>query len=207
MLPPLGNGIPTWEGPQMLIPWVNRTITFAGKTIPLKHILCAILIFHFMSMTINVDGFWMLEGICHNFLQGKNKVGNQKRVLAAWKNIACNKAKGGLGIEPFAKQSKMCHMCWLTKILLELDISQVLLTHANIHQCLASGPGYMTKHNWMAVEGLLLENELYVTTLPFLRELICGFQLASKSQVLCEDNSMLPTHLSIEQLLLLFKAK
>lgn len=50
-----------------LFHWVNKSLSFAGKTILLCHVIRAIPIFHFMSMTINVKDFRMLEQICRNF--------------------------------------------------------------------------------------------------------------------------------------------
>lgn len=48
--------------------WANQSLSFAGRTILLRHVICAMPIYHFMTMTLNWDGFDKLECISRNFL-------------------------------------------------------------------------------------------------------------------------------------------
>lgn len=157
---------------------------FARKLILLWHVLQAIPIYHFMSMKLHVNGYWMLEGVCRNFLWEKNEVENHKRTLVAWKHTARNRAEGGLGIEPFREKSCALCMHWCSKLLREPDISWIQLAKTIIKRCLGAGPGCKTKRNWIAIEGILLDDNLYILASPFLRDLIHGFQSASNSHVL-----------------------
>lgn len=47
--------------------WANCTLSFAGQTILLRHIIKAMPIYHLMSMSVNQSGFEDLEGISRNF--------------------------------------------------------------------------------------------------------------------------------------------
>lgn len=102
--------------------WANRSLSFVGKTVLLRHVLWAIPIYHFMSMALNTTGYCMLEGVCKDFLWGKNEVGKQKKSLIAWKNIACGRAEGGLGLEPFQEKGRALKMRWFSRLFLEPDI-------------------------------------------------------------------------------------
>lgn len=37
--------------------WVNHTLSFVGKTVLLNHVLCATLVYQFMSMGLNLNGY------------------------------------------------------------------------------------------------------------------------------------------------------
>lgn len=96
-------------------------------------------------MSLNANGYKLLEGICRNFLWGKNKVGEQKWSLIAWKNMARRRAEGGLGIEPFAEQSLALKLWWCTRFLEEQEVMWVQFAEISIKRCLVAGPGCHTK--------------------------------------------------------------
>lgn len=143
--------------------WVNKSLSFAGRTVLLKHVLCAILVYQFMSMGLSMHGYMSLEGICKQFLCGKNERGQHKRALISWNKTARSKPEGGLGIEPFHDKSRTLKMRWISKLLLELEVIWVQFARCSIQRSLAGWPGCKTKRHWSTADGLLLDDGLHIS--------------------------------------------
>lgn len=85
--------------------WANRSLSFAGRTILLRHVIRAMPIYHLMAMSLNAQGFEDLECISRDFLWGKNEDGEFSKALVAWDDLAHMKAEGGIDFKDFGKLS------------------------------------------------------------------------------------------------------
>lgn len=52
--------------------YANRLLTMEGRLTLMKHVLYAIPVFHLMTLKLLKDGFGRLEGLCREFMWGKN---------------------------------------------------------------------------------------------------------------------------------------
>lgn len=43
--------------------WANRCLSFAGRAVLLKHVLHAMHVYHFLSMSLDPKGYKKLEGV------------------------------------------------------------------------------------------------------------------------------------------------
>lgn len=78
--------------------WANRMLTMHGHLTLMKHVLRAIPVFHLMTLKLLKDGFESLEGLCREFLWGKNDQGQTRQPLVAWETITHCNIDGGLAI-------------------------------------------------------------------------------------------------------------
>jgi hypothetical protein len=118
----------------------NKLLTFAGRTILVKHILQAIPIYHkmFLSSTTKVDQ--QLTLLCQEFLWGRNQQGGKRIPLVAWKTMARPKAMGGLGFKEFRTHSDSLLSNWVLKALDTPDCEWARLFGVNLR--LAKWPNY-----------------------------------------------------------------
>lgn len=95
----------------------------------------------------------------------------------------------------------------VSKLLLKPQVMWIQLAQINIQRSLATSLGCKSRRLWSTIEGILLMDDLHITLSPFLCDLIHGFHEASHYLLFVEEEATLPPDLSIEQLLLLFKAE
>lgn len=58
--------------------WTNRCLSFASRAVLLKHVLCAMPMYYFLSMSLDPKGY-KLEGVCRSFLWGRSTGGRASR--------------------------------------------------------------------------------------------------------------------------------
>lgn len=63
--------------------WVNKSLSFVGQMILLRHIIRAMSVYHFMSISLSTKGYKMLEEISGNFMWGKSTRDRPKKALVA----------------------------------------------------------------------------------------------------------------------------
>lgn len=63
----------------------NKMLSFVDRFVVLCHVNRAMSDYHLISMFLNSQGFEELKGISQDFLQVKNKEGENRNVLVAWK--------------------------------------------------------------------------------------------------------------------------
>lgn len=119
--------------------WANRSLSFAGRSILLRHAIRVMPIYHLLSMTLNTQGFVDLECIARDFWWGKNKDGEIKKPLVAWRDTTLCKAEGGIDFNSLYNTSLVLKMHWLNMILLEDSAIWVLLACACISKSLDKG--------------------------------------------------------------------
>lgn len=124
--------------------WANCGLSFVGRVVLLRHVIRAMPIYHFMSMSIDPKIYKRLEVICRTFLWGANPRGNSKKALVAWNKIAIEKAKGGLGFVPFQKLSLSLKIPWFGKLLAYENLIWVKLAKEGILMSLDRGMGCRT---------------------------------------------------------------
>lgn len=163
------------------------------------------LVYHLMSMTLNSQCFDDLEGISRDFLWGKNKDGETRKALVAWNDIALNKV-GGVGFEELHVVSRMLKMHWLTRILLDATTKWACLARLSVARSLNSGFRCRMRRIWTPMEAILLDSKFHVVGSPLIQEILSGFNKARDAINFRHMSSVLPTHLSSKQLLLLFQS-
>lgn len=82
-------------------------LSMQGRIVLVRHILCAILIYHLMVMMLNKEGFDVLEQIYREFIWCRGKQGHPKIALVVWDVIAQQLLDGGLGILQFQKHTQL----------------------------------------------------------------------------------------------------
>lgn len=122
--------------------------------------------------------------------------------LVAWNDSAYCKFEGGLDLEDFNSLNLTLKLCWCGHLLTDDVSAWVLLTKESIARCLHVGYRRKTRRTWSTTKMLLLDDKLSVAKSPFIRDLTRGFNKACKSLVFTPMGVPLPTHLTIEQLLL-----
>lgn len=130
---------------------------------------------------------------------GKNELGEHKKALVACKDIAIDKAHGGVGFDNLSSTSLVLKMWWLGQLLTEFDTMWVFLAKEGIARSLNSGFRRRTKCFWIEVEAILLDKNLHIMGSPFFRDLIRGFNLARSKLYFIASADVLPRSLTIEQ--------
>lgn len=183
--------------------WVNCCLFFSGRSVLLQHVIWAMSVYHFMSMSLNLKCYKRLEAVSKMFLWGRSTEGMDKKALVAWRKTALRVAKGGLGFKPFQQQILALKMRWCGQIMKDAKALWVKLANESIERSLDLGPGCRTRRKWTVVEGLLLDNSM-VTGSPLLCDLARG--LSRGCNILCFEleGANLLVHLTVEQMLLLF---
>lgn len=156
-----------------------------------------------MSMYLNSKGFKRLEVVCRTFLWGKSPGGHYKKALVAWRNTVVSNAEGGLGFEEFHQLSLVFKMRLCGKLMNEEEVLWVKLSQESIARSLDGGAGCKTRRRWMAAEGLLLDN-ITIHGFPLLRDLARELYVGRNALVFDNEGVVLPIHLTIEQLLIIF---
>lgn len=110
----------------------------------LRHVIIAMPVYHFMSMSLNSKSYKMLEGVSRNFLWGKRDGGHFKKALIVWDKMAVSRAEGGLGFETFQDQSLVLKMRWCGKLLMEYDLLWVKLAIEGIKRTMDNRVGCRT---------------------------------------------------------------
>lgn len=88
----------------------------------------------------------------------------------------------------------------------DLDL-WVLLTQASVARSLNMGFGCRSRCHWTKAEDILLDDHLHITGSSLLRDLIRGFNKARTVLRFNNNGAVLPQHIIVEQLLLLFRRK
>lgn len=164
-------------------------------------------IYHLMFMSLCPQGFDELDRIARDFLWGTNKLGEFCKPVVAWKDIAHRKATGGIKIDDLHNSNLVLKMCWAGRILQDDPAAWVRLAYDSIDCSLNSGFRHRTRRLWSVPEAILLDERLHVSGSPLLCDILRGFNLAKKSLNFEKQDFVLPLHLTVEQLLLLFKSK
>ncbi|KAL3689642.1 hypothetical protein R1sor_015951 [Riccia sorocarpa] len=71
--------------------WSNRLLSWPAKTILLKHVLAAAILYQMLFVGLCADGLEELERLCRNFLWGWNDEGNPKKAMIAWERVLTRK--------------------------------------------------------------------------------------------------------------------
>lgn len=82
----------------------------------------------------------------------------------------------------------------------------IKLANESIKRSLDLGVGCRTRRHWTAPEGLLLENRSIASS-PHLRDLAKGLYEGRNSLCFEGEGAILPLHLTVEQLLILFSSE
>ncbi|KAL3685957.1 hypothetical protein R1sor_003979 [Riccia sorocarpa] len=122
---PIGDGISDQQIGEFILGkiqkrlfhWSTKLLTWAGRTIIMKHILGMIPTYQFMTLSLTRSGFSELEKSIRVFLWGLNSEGNPKKSLVSWERIQRPKLEEGLGLGNFELQSNTMKMKLLTKIM------------------------------------------------------------------------------------------
>lgn len=80
--------------------WLSH-LSFVERIVLRRHVIRAMQVYHFMSMSLNPKSYKMLEEVSRNFLWGKGPGEQKKKSLVAWDKIAQSRAEGGLGFDMF----------------------------------------------------------------------------------------------------------
>lgn len=151
-----------------------------------------------MTISLYPQGFEDLEKISHDFLWGKNELGEFRKPLVAWKFTALNQAEGGVGFEDFQSTTLALKMRLCSRLLTEEDTTWVLLARANIARSLDSGFQRRTRRYWMEMEAFLLDENFAISGSLLLHDLLHGFNKVRKHLIFVTDDATLPGSLSIE---------
>lgn len=135
----------------------------------------------------------------------KSVGGKKKKALVSWDKTIVSKAKGGLGFKAFQKQSLILKMHWCRKLMEEEDLLWIQLEKEFIKRSLDTGPRCQTWRTW-TTQGLLLDNGCLVGS-PLLRDLAKGLYEGQNSLCFECKGEILPPHLIVEQLLILFNSE
>lgn len=181
--------------------WANRTLSFAGCSILLCHVIRAMPMYHLMAMSLNADGFHVLECILRDFLWGKNELGEDRNALVAWEDTVQSKAKGGVGLDDLASLSLNLKMRLCGWLLFEDQAIWIQLSNA---RSLNTGFRRKTCRFWSGAKALLLDEKIHIVGSPLLRDIFRGFNKARSRLSFEPVGTVLPSHLNLEQLMLLF---
>lgn len=161
-------------------------------------------VYHLMALSLNADGFHELEGISRDFLWGQNDFGEYNKALVAWEDIVLNKAEGGVGLESLAYLNLNLKMRLCGRLLSDDKATWISLANAGISHSLSTSFTRKTRRFWTGAEALLLDENIHIVGSPLLCDLFCGFNKARSKLLFVLEDIVLPDHLTMEQLLLLF---
>lgn len=136
--------------------WANWSLSFAGRSVLLRHVICAMPIYHLMTISLNTQGFKELEGISRDLLWGMNELGDLKKPLVAWADTTLYKVEGGVGIENLHSTSLTFKMRWCTRLCTDEDSAWVLLAQVGISRSLDSSFHRHLRCRWTIAKAFLL---------------------------------------------------
>lgn len=134
------------------------------------------------------------------------RMGRPGRLLCLGK-ILHTAAEGGVGFEELHCVSQTLKMRWFSRILVDDQAIWVHLARASIARGLDFGFRCRSRWLWSAEEAIILDENLHIVGSPHLGEILCGFNRARTSLCFTNVGTVLPSHLTMEQLLLLFQCK
>lgn len=182
--------------------WSNRMLTMQGRLVLMKHVLRAIPIFHLMTLKLLKDGFLSLEGLCREFLWGKNDQGNPRQPLIAWDTITHGNTRGGLEIQCFEQQTKLLKLRNFARLLKGHRSEWVSMAREMIKTSLRSGPDRKEQRLWHPAEAMLLLPDLK-TNLKTVNVILEGwFEVRDKLRFEFKHD-LIPASVTIKQALLL----
>lgn len=117
------------------------------------------------------------------------------------------KAEGGIGMDNLHHTSLVLKLRWSGRIINEEDVVWVQLAKASIAHSLDKGFGRRTRRLWTITKAILLDDQLHIYSSPLLHDILKGFNLARKSLLFEKRGAVLPMHLTLEHILLLFRSK
>lgn len=158
-------------------------------------------------MSLNTQGFVDLERISRDILWGKNELGEHRKPLVSWTDIAISNVEGGVGIENLYNTSLALKMRWCGCLFTEDDKAWTQLAWAGVARSLNFVFHRRMRRRWTATKAFLLDDKMHIPGSPLLRDLFKGFNLTHTRLYFQPAGACLPSQLTIEQLMLLFNSE
>ncbi|KAL3692018.1 hypothetical protein R1sor_005669 [Riccia sorocarpa] len=164
--------------------WSNRLLSWEGRCIVLKHALSVLPNYYMMTLGLTMEEYKKMERVCWKFLWGRNKEGNDKKVMISWERICKDKQEGGLGICAFRQQAVVLKLRLISRILEGEDTEWITMAKDLLEQDFRSKKVNLGRSNTAEII-LLLENTGRISKSRILDHILQGWKVGQKK--LCFD--------------------
>ncbi|KAL3682470.1 hypothetical protein R1sor_000492 [Riccia sorocarpa] len=141
-----------------------------------------------------------LENLCRDFVWGVTDEGRPKKAIVAWRRLAQEKARGGVGIRLFAERAQALQMRHACSILEGKDVEWVRIARRIMLTKLRIGPQKRERSGWDCSDAMLLLPAWRMPDIPTLDKILKTWFFARKFLQFDSSHLKLPADLPVRSL-------
>ncbi|KAL3690974.1 hypothetical protein R1sor_004625 [Riccia sorocarpa] len=160
--------------------WENVYLPWASRLILIKHVLSLISMHIMLTIRCQKADSKRLESLCRDFVWCVTDEGRPKKAIVAWRRLAQEKLRGGVGIRPFADRAQALQMRHACSILEGKDVEWVRIARRIMLTKLHIGPQKRERSGWDCSDAMLLLSAWRMPDIPTLDKILKTWFCAKK---------------------------